>query len=155
MAPMRWDRSMSELAALRVSRTHVKITASSNFGNVLSVVAASVVLPFLPIQLMVQSLLYDTAQLSLPWDRVDDAYLGAPRRWESRGLVRFMLIFGMLSSTFDLATFAALWWVFGGNDSPALFQTGWFVEGLLTQLLVVLVLRTRTLPWHGQRAARV
>lgn len=137
---------------------YVKITASSNFGNVLSVVAASVLLPFLPIlpiQLMVQNLLYDTAQLSLPWDRVDDDYLGAPRRWESRGLVRFMLIFGTLSSTFDLATFAALWWVFGGNDSPALFQTGWFVEGLLTQLLVVLVLRTRTLPWHGQRAARV
>jgi len=114
---------MSELAALRVSRTHVKITASSNFGNVLSVVAASVFLPFLPMlpsQLIVQNLLYDSAQLALPWDRVDDAYLGAPRRWESGGLVRFMLIFGMLSSTFDLATFAVLWWVFGGNDSPAL-----------------------------------
>jgi Mg2+-importing ATPase len=137
---------------------YVKITASSNFGNVLSVVAASVFLPFLPIlpiQLIVQNLLYDTAQLSLPWDRVDADYLRAPRRWESRGLVPFMLIFGTLSSAFDLATFAALWWVFGGNESPALFQTGWFVEGLLTQLLVVLVLRAPTLPWQGRRAARV
>jgi len=137
---------------------YVKITASSNFGNVLSVVAASVFLPFLPIlpiQLMVQNLLYDTAQLSLPWDRVDADYLRVPRRWDSRGLVRFMLIFGTLSSMFDLATFAALWWVFGGSESPALFQTGWFVEGLLTQLLVVLVLRARSLPWQGQRAARV
>jgi len=137
---------------------YVKITASSNFGNVLSVVAASVFLPFLPIlpiQLMVQNLLYDTAQLSLPWDRVDADYLRAPRRWQSHGLLRFMLIFGPLSSLFDLATFAVLWWVFGGNESPTLFQTGWFVESLLTQLIVVLVLRARTLPWRGQRAARI
>lgn len=136
---------------------YVKITASSNFGNVLSVVAASVFLPFLPIlpiQLMVQNLLYDTAQLALPWDRVDVDYLRAPRRWQSDGLVRFMLIFGTLSSMFDLATFAALWWLFGGNESPAVFHTGWFVEGLFTQLLVVLVLRARTLPWQGHRATR-
>jgi len=76
---------------------YVKITASSNFGNVLSVVAASVFLPFLPmlpIQLMVQNLLYDSAQLALPWDRVDSDYQSAPRRWEARGLVRFMVIFG-------------------------------------------------------------
>jgi Mg2+-importing ATPase len=137
---------------------YVKITASSNFGNVLSVVAASIFLPFLPIlpiQLMVQNLLYDTAQLSLPWDRVDADYLQAPRRWDSRGLVGFMLTFGTLSSAFDFATFAALWWAFGGNESPTVFQTGWFAEGLLTQLVVVLVLRARTLPWQGQRAARI
>ena len=137
---------------------YVKITASSNFGNALSVVAASVLLPFLPmlpIQLMVQNLLYDTAQLSLPWDRVDADYLRAPRRWDSRGLVGFMLTFGTLSSAFDLATFAALWWVFGGSESRTVFQTGWFVEGLLTQLLVVFVLRARTLPWQGQRVARI
>jgi Mg2+-importing ATPase len=137
---------------------YVKITASSNFGNVLSVLAASAVLPFLPIlpiQLMVQNLLYDTAQLALPWDRVDGDYLRAPRRWHSAGLVRFMLTFGTLSSVFDLATFAMLWWVFDAGESPTMFQTGWFVEGLLTQLLVVLVLRAHTLPWRGTRPAGV
>src|SRR4029077_6894336 len=123
---------------------YVKITASSNFGNVLSVLAASALLPFLPIlpiQLMVQNLLYDSAQLALSWDRVDNDYLRAPRRWQSGGLIRFMLIFGPLSSVFDLATFAVLWWVFDLGEKPTTFQTGWFVEGLLTQLLVVLVLR--------------
>jgi Mg2+-importing ATPase len=137
---------------------YVKITASSNFGNVLSVVAASAFLPFLPIlpiQLMVQNLLYDTAQLALPWDRVDSDYLRAPRRWHSAGLIRFMLTFGTLSSVFDLATFAMLWWVFDAGDSPTMFQTSWFVEGLVTQLLVVLVLRARTLPWRGVRPAGV
>ena len=137
---------------------YVKITASSNFGNVLSVLAASAFLPFLPIlpiQLMVQNLLYDTAQLSLPWDRVESDYLRAPRRWQPDGLIRFMLTFGALSSVFDLATFAVLWWVLDLANAPTIFQTGWFIEGLFTQLLVVLVLRARTLPWRGVRPARV
>jgi len=137
---------------------YVKITASSNFGNVLSVVAASAFLPFLPmlpIQLMVQNLLYDTAQLALPWDRVDRDYLRAPRRWHAGGLIPFMLTFGTLSSVFDMATFAVLWWVFDAGHSPTVFQTGWFVEGLLTQLVVVLVLRARTLPWRQQRPAPI
>ena len=104
---------------------YVKITASSNFGNVLTVLAASAFLPFLPIlpiQLMVQNLLYDTAQLSLPWDRVDADYLHAPRRWQSGDLVPFMLIFGTVSSVFDLATFAVLWWVFDLGDKLARFR---------------------------------
>jgi Mg2+-importing ATPase len=137
---------------------YVKITASSNFGNVLSVLAASVLLPFLPIlpiQLMVQNLLYDTAQLALSWDRVDDDYLRVPQRWRSGGLIGFMLTFGPLSSLFDLATFGALWWAFGGANAPSLFQTGWFVEGLLTQLLIVLVLRTRELPWRRPGPAAI
>ena len=137
---------------------YVRITASSNFGNVLSVLAASAFLPFLPIlpiQLLVQNLLYDTAQLTLPWDRVDSDYLQAPRRWKSRGLIPFMLTFGALSSVFDLATFAALWWIFDVGHSAKVFQTGWFVEGLITQLLVVMVLRGRAAPWRGARAAGV
>jgi P-type Mg2+ transporter len=137
---------------------YVKITAASNFGNVLSVLAASVFLPFLPmlpVQLMVQNLLYDVAQLALPWDRVDRDYLRAPRRWPSSGLVGFMVVFGVLSSVFDLATFAMLWWVFGAGQSPAMFHAGWFVEGLLTQLAVVLVLRSKSAPWRGDRPARV
>lgn len=127
---------------------YVKITAASNLGNVVSVLVASALLPFLPmlpIQLMAQNLLYDSAQLALPWDRVDDEYLRKPRRWDAGGLTRFMLVFGPLSSVFDLATFGVLWWVLD-VDTPArqaMFQAGWFVEGLLSQVLVVLVLRSR------------
>ncbi|MBB1151635.1 magnesium-translocating P-type ATPase [Amycolatopsis dendrobii] len=133
---------------------YVNITAASNFGNVLSVLAASAFLPFLPIlpiQLVVSNLLYDLAQLALAWDRVDDDYLSKPRRWDARGLTGFMLVFGPLSSLFDLATFAVLWHVFGAGADPLLFQTGWFVEGLLSQLLVVLVLRGRGTPLRASR----
>ena len=133
---------------------YVKITTASNFGNASSVVLASVLLPFLPmlpIQLMIQNLLYETTQLTLPFDRVDHEYLRRPRRWQSRGLTSFAVMFGLLSSIFDLATFAVLWWVLGANTGAehTVFQTGWFVEGLLSQVLVVLVLRSR----HGLRAA--
>ncbi|SEO44091.1 magnesium-translocating P-type ATPase [Amycolatopsis saalfeldensis] len=131
------------------TQKYVNITASSNFGNVLTVLAASAFLPFLPIlpiQLMVANLLYDAAQIALAWDRVDEAYLRRPRRWDARGLTRFMLVFGPLSSIFDLSTFAVLWWVFDVGSEPLLFQTGWFVEGLLSQLVVVLVLRGRGRP---------
>ncbi|WP_037360748.1 magnesium-translocating P-type ATPase [Amycolatopsis orientalis] len=133
---------------------YVNITAASNFGNVLTVLAASAFLPFLPIlpiQLVVSNLLYDLAQLALAWDRVDDEYLRRPRRWDARGLTGFMLVFGPLSSLFDLATFAVLWHVFGAGADPLLFQTGWFVEGLLSQLLVVLVLRGRGTPLRASR----
>ena len=131
------------------TQKYVNITASSNFGNVLTVLAASAFLPFLPIlpiQLMVANLLYDAAQIALAWDRVDESYLRRPRRWDARGLTRFMLVFGPLSSIFDLSTFAVLWWVFDVGSEPLLFQTGWFVEGLLSQLVVVLVLRGRGRP---------
>ena len=125
---------------------YVKITAASNLGNVISVLVASAVLPFLPmlpVQLMIQNLLYDAAQLALPWDRVERVYLRRPRRWDAGGLTRFMLVFGPLSSLFDLVTFAALWFVLG-LDTPAeqaVFHAAWFTEALLSQLLVVLVLR--------------
>jgi Mg2+-importing ATPase len=138
---------------------YVQITASANFGNVISVLAASAVLPFLPmlpIQLMVQNLLYDAAQLALPWDRVDREYLRRPRRWDATGLARFMLVFGPLSSIFDLTTFAVLWWVFGADTAQrqVVFQAGWFVEGLLSQLLVVQLLRTREVPLLRSRPTR-
>lgn len=139
------------------TRKYVDVTASSNFGNVITVMVAAAVLPFLPmlpVQLVAQNLLYDCAQLALAWDRAEDDCLRSPRRWDPRGLVRFMLWFGPLSSLFDLATFAMLWWVFGASTRPALFHTGWFIEGLLTQLLIVLVLRVRTPPWRGSRPSR-
>ncbi|WP_018332888.1 magnesium-translocating P-type ATPase [Actinomycetospora chiangmaiensis] len=130
---------------------YVTITASSNFGNVLTLVAAAVLLPFLPLlplQLVVQNLLYDAAQLALPWDRVDPEYTARPRRWDTSELVRFMLVFGPLSSLFDLATFGVLWWGLDAGGTPEVFRAGWFVEGLLTQLAIVLVLRTRGRPWR-------
>jgi Mg2+-importing ATPase len=133
---------------------YVKITTASNVGNAASVVLASVLLPFLPmlpIQLMVQNLLYEITQLALPFDRVDPEYLRTPRQWQSTGLTSFAVQFGLLSSVFDLATFGVLWWILDVNSiaEQTIFQTGWFLEGLLSQVLVVLVLRSR----HGLRAA--
>jgi len=133
---------------------YVKITTASNVGNAASVVLASALLPFLPmlpIQLMVQNLLYEVTQLTLPFDRVDEEYLSVPRRWQSTGLTSFAVAFGLLSSVFDLATFGVLWCIMDANSvaEQTIFQTGWFVEGLLSQVLVVLVLRSR----HGLRAA--
>ncbi|MFD4439952.1 magnesium-translocating P-type ATPase [Nocardia sp. NPDC058519] len=130
------------------SAKFVTITTASNLGNAISVVAASVLLPFLPmlpVQLMVQNLLYETTQLTLPFDTVDRASLARPGRWRPRSLTAFAITFGLISSAFDLATFAMLWWILGA-DTPAesaLFQTGWFVEATLSQVLVVLVLRSR------------
>lgn len=137
---------------------YVRITASSNFGNALSVLCAGLllpILPILPIQLLVQNLLYDAAQLALPWDRVDPGYLSTPRRWQPDGLTRFMMTFGALSSLFDVATFAALWWWFDATHAPVIFQTGWFLEGLLSQLLIVMVLRGKATPWKSPRPATV
>ena len=125
---------------------YVKASASSNFGNALSIVLALGVppfLPMLPIQLLVQNLTYDLAQLALPWDRVDADYLRRPRRWIAGDLSAFMLLLGPVSSVFDLATFAVLLWVFRAPEP--LFQAGWFAEGLVSQILVVLVIRTHRL----------
>ncbi|HJP74509.1 MAG TPA: magnesium-translocating P-type ATPase [Pseudonocardiaceae bacterium] len=137
---------------------YVKASASSNFGNALSIVLASAFLPFLPmlpIQLLVQNLTYDLAQLALPWDRVDAAYLRRPRRWVGGDLAAFMVLLGPISSVFDLATWGVLWYVYGANSPAhqALFQAGWFAEGLASQILVVLIIRTRRLR-GGARPSR-
>ncbi|AUX92416.1 magnesium-translocating P-type ATPase [Mixta gaviniae] len=137
---------------------YLNITASSNFGNVFSVLVASAFIPFLPmlaIQLLLQNLIYDVAQLALPWDRMDKAFLQRPRKWDARNIGRFMLWMGPLSSIFDITTFALMWHVFGanGSDHQALFQSGWFVEGLLSQTLVVHMLRTRHIPFLQSRAS--
>jgi Mg2+-importing ATPase len=142
------DAVMEGRRTLGNTMKYVKITTASNFGNASSVVLASVLLPFLPmlpIQLMIQNLLYEATQLTLPFDRVDHEYVRRPRRWQSSGLVSFAVVFGLLSSIFDLATFGVLWWILGADTSAQqmVFQTGWFLEGLLSQVLVVLVLRSR------------
>ncbi|MBJ9977537.1 magnesium-translocating P-type ATPase [Pseudomonas sp. S75] len=134
------------------------MTASSNFGNVFSVLVASAFIPFLPmlaIHLLLQNLMYDFSQLSLPWDRMDKEFLSAPRRWDAGNIGRFMLWIGPTSSIFDITTFALMWYVFAANsvEMQALFQSGWFVEGLLSQTLVVHMLRTRKVPFFQSTAA--
>ncbi|MFK0293869.1 magnesium-translocating P-type ATPase [Streptomyces sp. NPDC090442] len=136
---------------------YLKLTASSNFGNVFSVLVASAFIPFQPmlaLQLLVQNLMYDVSQLATPWDRMDADYLRTPRKWDAKGIGRFMLVLGPTSSVFDITTFALMWHVFGANSElhQALFQSGWFVEGLLTQTLVVHMLRTRKIPFVQSRA---
>ena len=131
---------------------YIKMGTSSNFGNMFSVLGASVFLPFLPmlpLQLLTQNLLYDLSQLAIPFDRVDEDYLVEPRRWRIDDIRRFMLFFGPVSSVFDYATFALMYFVLRAN-TPAhqsLFQSAWFVEGLLSQTLIVHLIRTRRIPF--------
>jgi P-type Mg2+ transporter len=137
---------------------YIKMAASSNFGNMLSVLVASVWLPFLPmlpLQILIQNLLYVLSQTAIPFDRMDEEYLERPRRWQVGDIGRFMLSIGPISSVFDLTTFALLWFAFGANtvDKQSLFQTGWFVEGLLSQTLVIHMIRTAKVPFFQSRAA--
>jgi P-type Mg2+ transporter len=131
---------------------YIKMTASSNFGNMFSMLGASAILPFLPmlpIQILIQNLLYDISQISIPWDRMDAEYIETPRKWDAGGISKFMIFIGPISSIFDYATYALMWFVFKAN-SPAhqsLFQSGWFVEGLLSQTLIVHMIRTKKIPF--------
>ena len=131
---------------------YIKMTASSNFGNMFSMLGASAILPFLPmlpIQILIQNLLYDISQISIPWDRMDAEYIEKPRRWDAGGISKFMIYIGPISSIFDYATYALMWFFFKAN-SPAhqnLFQSGWFVEGLLSQTLIVHMIRTKKIPF--------
>lgn len=137
---------------------YIKMTASSNFGNVFSVLVASAFIPFLPMlpmHLLVQNLLYDISQIAIPFDNVDDEMLAQPQRWQPGDVGRFMLFFGPISSIFDITTFALMWYVFDANtpDHQTLFQSGWFVVGLLTQTLIVHMIRTPKVPFLQSRAA--
>ena len=137
---------------------YIRMTASSNFGNVFSVLVASAFLPFLPmlpLHLLVQNLLYDIAQTGIPFDHVDEELVRAPLTWNPADIGRFMIFFGPISSVFDITTFAVMWWVFAANTLAAqtLFQSGWFVVGLLTQTLIVHMIRTPKLPFIESRAA--
>ena len=136
---------------------YIKMTASSNFGNVFSVLVASAFLPFLPmlpLHLLIQNLCYDISQLSLPWDRMDEEYLEKPRKWYAGDIARFMVTIGPISSIFDISTFCLMWFVFGANTvgEQSLFQSGWFIEGLLSQTLVVHMIRTRKIPFFQSTA---
>ncbi|WP_016682773.1 magnesium-translocating P-type ATPase, partial [Yersinia pestis] len=137
---------------------YLNMTASSNFGNVFSVLVASAFIPFLPmlaIHLLLQNLMYDISQLSLPWDKMDKEFLRKPRKWDAKNIGRFMLWVGPTSSIFDITTYALMWFVFAANsvEHQALFQSGWFIEGLLSQTLVVHMLRTQKIPFIQSTAA--
>ena len=152
---------------------YIKITASSNFGNMFSVLAASAFLPFLPmasLHLILLNLIYDISCTAMSWDNVDEDYLKVPRKWSASGIERFMLIFGPTSSVFDIVTYLLLYFVIcpmftGGTiysqlTDPAvkdayisLFQTGWFVESMWTQTLVLHMIRTAKIPFAQSRAS--
>jgi len=137
---------------------YIRMTASSNFGNVFSVLVASAFLPFLPmlpLQLLVQNLLYDISQTAIPFDDVDAELVQKPLRWNPADIGRFMVFFGPISSIFDILTYTLMWFVFSANTAAeqSLFQSGWFVVGLLTQTLIVHMIRTPKLPFIQSRAA--
>jgi Mg2+-importing ATPase len=136
---------------------YIKMTASSNFGNVFSVLVASVWLPFLPmlaIHLLIQNLLYDISQVGIPFDRMDEEYLETPRKWQVTDLSRFMLLIGPVSSIFDITTFCVMYYVFAANtpEMQSLFQSGWFIEGLLSQTLIIHMIRTAKVPFFESKA---
>ena len=137
---------------------YVRMGASSNFGNMFSVLGASVFLPFVPmapLQILTNNLLYDFSQVAIPTDDVDPEQVVAPHPWSMREITRFILFIGPCSSLFDYTTFAMMLWVFDCWDPSRarLFQTGWFVESLLTQTLVIHVIRTRRIPFLQSRAS--
>jgi Mg2+-importing ATPase len=120
---------------------------SSNFGNMFSMAGASLFLPFLPmlpIQILLNNLLYDLSELPIPLDRVDDDYLSTPQRWDMDFIRNFMLVFGPVSSFFDFLTFCIMLKIF--DAQAPLFHTGWFIESIATQVLVIFIIRTRRNP---------
>ena len=130
---------------------YMKMALSSNFGNVFSVLIASIFLPFLPmlpLQILIQNLIYDFTQIAIPWDNVDDEFLQKPHKWNSASLVSFMNVMGGFSSVFDVLTFLVLWFILGYNTLAMqnYFQTGWFIEGLISQILIVQFIRTSKRP---------
>lgn len=136
---------------------YMKMALSSNFGNVFSVLVASILLPFLPmipIQILIQNLIYDFTQIAIPWDNVDKEFLQKPKKWDTKSLVSFMNVMGITSSIFDVCTFAVLWFILGFATvgQQTYFQTGWFMEGLISQTLIVHFIRTSKIPFIQSRA---
>jgi Mg2+-importing ATPase len=135
---------------------YIKMAASSNFGNMFSVVGASAFLPFLPmlpIQVLTNNLLYDFSQTTIPTDKVDAEWLAKPRKWTIGEIQRFILFIGPISSIFDYLTFFMMLYVFNAWNNPALFHTGWFVESLFTQTLIIHVIRTNKIPFVESKAS--
>ncbi len=131
---------------------YVRMGTSSNFGNMLSMALASIVLPFLPLlplQILLNNLLYDLSEVGIPFDEVDQEDVERPQAWDMRGILRFTILMGAVSSLFDAITFVVLLKVF--HAEATLFQTGWFVESIATQILVIFLIRSRRMPWRANR----
>ncbi|MCX6777278.1 MAG: cation transporting ATPase C-terminal domain-containing protein, partial [Candidatus Micrarchaeota archaeon] len=135
---------------------YIRMAASSNFGNMLSVVVASIFLPFLPmlpIQVLINNMLYDVSQTTIPTDNVDKAWLARPRKWAIDEVQKFVIFIGPISSIFDILTYGMMLYVFNAWANPQLFHTGWFVESLLTQTLIIHVIRTKKIPFLQSHAS--
>ena len=137
---------------------YIKMAASGNFGNMISIIIASIFLPFLPllpIHILMQNLLCDFSQMGIAFDNVDKEYVEVPRKWDTNSIRNFMFFMGPLSSIFDILCFCVLWWIIGANTmvDATLFQTGWFIFGTLSQILIVFMIRTKKFSIFKNRAS--
>ena len=133
---------------------------SSDFGDVFSILIASIFLPFLPllpIQMLIQDFLYDISQIAIPYDDVDKEFIEKPRKWNTKGLGKFMNVMGITSSITDVIAFAVFWFVFGYNsvENQAYFQTAWFVECLISETMIIHYIRTAKIPFIQSRANKL
>ena len=138
---------------------YIKMAASGNFGNMLSVIFASFVLPFLPllpVHILIQNLLCDFAQIGMPFDNVDKEHLQKPKKWNTTSIKHFMFAFGSISTILDLLCFAVLWYIFKFNtlEKAVLFQTGWFAFGILSQTLIIHMIRTSKTPFIESKSSK-
>ena len=138
---------------------YIKMATSGNFGNMLSVIIASLFLPFLPllpIHISIQNLLNDFAQLGMPFDSVDEEYIKKPKSWDTNGIKRFMFVFGTISMVLDIMCFAVLWRVLKFNtvEKATLFQTGWFAFGIISQTLIIHMIRTTKIPFVESKSSK-
>ena len=137
---------------------YIQMAASSNFGNMFSVVGGSIFLPFLPmlpIQVLTNNLLYDVSQTAIPTDKIDPEYLLKPRQWRIDHIRRFILFIGPISSIYDYLTFFAMLFIFNCWANPALFHTGWFVESLVSQTLIIYIIRTHKIPFLQSSPSKI
>jgi Mg2+-importing ATPase len=138
---------------------YIKMATSGNFGNMISIIIASIFLPFLPmlpIHILIQNLLNDFAQIGMPFDNVDSEYIQKPKTWNTEGIKKFMFRFGLISTVLDLLCFVVLWFVFDFNtiDKAVMFQSGWFVFGILSQTLIIHLIRTSKLPFIKSKSSK-
>ncbi|GEN48730.1 magnesium-translocating P-type ATPase [Ligilactobacillus pobuzihii] len=138
---------------------YIKMATSGNFGNVISVIFASIFIPFLPmlpVQILTQNLLCDFAQMGIPFDNVDDEYIQKPQKWDTGSIEKFMWYLGPLGSIFDVICFAVMWWIVGANTTnlAPIFQCGWFVFGTVSQILIIYMIRTAKIPFVHSNPAK-
>ena len=138
---------------------YIKMATSGNFGNMISVIIASLLLPFLPmlpIHILIQNLLNDFAQIGMPFDNVDNDFIEKPKTWNTNGIKKFMFRFGIISTVLDILCFSVLWFIFKFNtiEQAVLFQSGWFVFGILSQTLIIHMIRTNKIPFVQSRSSK-